>query len=111
MWVGQAWEEISADKEMIIRSFKKCGISIPVDGSENSQVHIHCLKDYAIKDDGSKYTDGDPCSDDEESGNDDRLSNKLSYILSLLYSTAQVHFLILNHTILLSCLQTVYSTK
>ena len=25
-WVGQAWEEVSADKEMIVRSFKKCGL-------------------------------------------------------------------------------------
>ena len=29
-WVGQAWEEISEDKEMIIRSFNKCGISVPI---------------------------------------------------------------------------------
>ena len=31
-WVGKAWEEISAKKDMIIRSFKKCGISVAVDG-------------------------------------------------------------------------------
>ena len=29
-WVGQAWEEISEDKEMIIRSFNICGISVPI---------------------------------------------------------------------------------
>lgn len=34
-WIGQlqAWEELSSDKAMVIRSFKKCGISVAVDGS------------------------------------------------------------------------------
>ena len=31
-WVGQAWDEVCANKEAIIRSFKKCGISVPIDG-------------------------------------------------------------------------------
>ena len=43
-WVGKAWEEISDKKEMIIRSFKKCGISIDVDGSEDDQVNIEGLE-------------------------------------------------------------------
>lgn len=34
-WVGKAWEEISTKKDMAIHSFKKCGISIAVDGSED----------------------------------------------------------------------------
>ena len=42
-WVGKAREEICADKEMIIRSFKKRGISVPVDGSEDDQIHIQGL--------------------------------------------------------------------
>ena len=43
-WTGQAWEEISSKKEMVRQSFKKCGISVAVDGSEG-------LADYAIDDD------------------------------------------------------------
>ena len=35
-WVGQAWENISAKKDMIIRSFKKFGISVVIDGSKDS---------------------------------------------------------------------------
>ena len=31
-WVGQAWEGISTKKDVIIRSFKKCGISVGIDG-------------------------------------------------------------------------------
>jgi hypothetical protein len=60
---------VSADKEVIIRSFKKYGISIPVDGSEDSQINIQGLEDYAVEEDDSEYTDRDPFSDDEESGN------------------------------------------
>ena len=37
-WVGKAWEEISCKKDMIIRSFKKCGISVAIDGSEDSEI-------------------------------------------------------------------------
>ena len=71
-WVGQAWEEISEDKEMIIRSFYKCGISVPIDGSGDSQIHIEGLEDYAVDEDDGDYTDGDPFSDgEEESGSDD----------------------------------------
>ena len=65
-WVGQAWEEISADKKMIIRSFKKCGISVPVD-----QIHIQGLEDYSVEEDDGDYTDGDLFSDGEDFGNDD----------------------------------------
>ena len=64
-WVGQAWEEVSADKEMIVRSFKKCGISVPIDGSEDDQIHIQGLEDYAVEEDDD-YIDGDPFSDIEE---------------------------------------------
>ena len=39
-WVGEAWEELSKNKEMIVRSFKKCGISVAADGSENSEIHL-----------------------------------------------------------------------
>lgn len=77
-WVGQAWEEISADKEMIIRSFKKCGISLPVEGSGDSQIHAQGLEDYAVEEDDGDYTDGGPFSDgEEEFGNNDWQSSIL----------------------------------
>ena len=66
-WVGQAWEEVSADKELIVRSFKKCGISVPIDGSEDEQIHIQGLEEYAVEEEDDDYTDGDPFSDIEES--------------------------------------------
>ena len=39
-WVGEAWEELAKNQEMIVRSFKKCGISIAADGSEDFEVHL-----------------------------------------------------------------------
>ncbi|KAH7706045.1 Protein W02H5.4 [Aphelenchoides avenae] len=40
-WVLDAWEAVKED--VIIRSFKACGISTKVDGSEHAL--IHCLKE------------------------------------------------------------------
>ena len=54
-WVGQAWEEVSSDEEMVVRSFRKVGIALPIDGSEDSAIHIKGLEGYSITD-----------SDDEE---------------------------------------------
>ena len=38
-WVGEAWEQVSRE-DMIIRSFKKCGISVPIDGSGDGEINI-----------------------------------------------------------------------
>lgn len=43
-WVKQAWESVTPD--VVRKSFKACGISVAVDGSEDSD--IHCLKDGEI---------------------------------------------------------------
>ena len=47
-WVGNACERICQSRDMIIRSFKKCGITMTVDHSKNSQVNVQGLKDYVI---------------------------------------------------------------
>lgn len=47
-WVGEAWEELARNKEMIAQSFKKCGISVAADGSEDSEIHLEGLEDYQI---------------------------------------------------------------
>ena len=60
--VHQAWEEVSTDKELIVRSFKKCGISVPIDGSEDDQIHIQGLEEYSVEEEDDD-TDGDPFSD------------------------------------------------
>ena len=57
-WVGQAWE-ISAKKHMIIWSFKKCGISVAIDGSEDSQVNLASKEDYEVGESEEEATDDD----------------------------------------------------
>ncbi|KAF8448432.1 hypothetical protein BGX38DRAFT_1188956 [Terfezia claveryi] len=44
-WVGEAWELLSNDlKESIVQSFRKCGITIALDGSEDSDINIRGLE-------------------------------------------------------------------
>ena len=39
-WVGQEWEELSQNMDMIRRSFQKCGIAVPIDGSSDAAIHL-----------------------------------------------------------------------
>ena len=41
----------------------RCGISVPIDGSEDDQIHIQDLEEYAIEEEVYDYTNGDPFSD------------------------------------------------
>ena len=45
-WVGGAWEELSKNKDMVERSFKKCGISVAADGSEDFEIHLEGMENY-----------------------------------------------------------------
>ena len=47
-WVGEAWDHVCLQKESIIRSFRKCGISLPIDGSMDSEINIKGLESYAV---------------------------------------------------------------
>ena len=59
-WVGDAWEELLKNKDMIERSFKKCGISVAADGSEDFEIHFEGVEDYRVNAD-------DALSDTEDS--------------------------------------------
>ena len=65
-WVGGAWEEVCAKPEMIIHSFRKCGISIAVDGSEDEVINITGVDDYTVGSIGSSSSD----DDDDDTSND-----------------------------------------
>ena len=56
-WFGKAWEEISAKEDRIICSFKKCGISVAIDGLEDDQIHINTLNDYNVGESDDEATD------------------------------------------------------
>ena len=47
-WVGQAWDELSSNREMVIRSLKKCGISVAGDDSEDFEMAIEGLENYTL---------------------------------------------------------------
>ena len=71
-WIGQAWEELSISTDMIRRSFKKTGITVAIDGSEDSEIRIMGIDDYCIP---AVASSDDECdlfsSSDDESLTDD----------------------------------------
>ena len=103
-WVGKAWTEVGSNRDMVVRSFKKCGISLSLDGSENGEVHIESIKEYElptaneitefeldseseIEDDEDNFEVTDSCS---SSKNESYISNRDDrYLLTLLFSDAE----------------------
>ena len=48
-WLGTAWQEISRRlKDIVIRSFVKCGIALPITGRRDSEININGLPDYCM---------------------------------------------------------------
>ena len=46
--VGQAWEELSQNMDMIRRSFKKSGIALLIDGSSDATIHLEGVLGYTV---------------------------------------------------------------
>lgn len=65
-WVGAAWEEVSSNKDMIIHSFRVCGIAVAIDGSADSEIHIKDLEDYSIGSDESSDSAEEATDSDED---------------------------------------------
>ncbi|KAF8426747.1 hypothetical protein EV426DRAFT_641129 [Tirmania nivea] len=49
-WVATAWKSVSANRDMITRSFRKCGITVPIDGTADSEIHIEGISNYTVPD-------------------------------------------------------------
>ena len=41
-------QEVSQNKEAIVRSFKKCGISLDLSGSDNNEINIEGIPDHKL---------------------------------------------------------------
>ena len=71
--VGQAWKKICGIEESIIRSFKKCGLSVALDGSENAKVNIDGIPNQEMpqrfKEKEFKLLDNDQDENEDESEN------------------------------------------
>ena len=78
-WVAIAWEKLMQDKEMVIRSFKKCGITTNVDGSENDKVNIRGMEGYTMPLPEEEYhlisEDEDDASSDSEIDDEEDLED------------------------------------
>jgi len=49
-WVDQAWESIHHELQQTIeRSFRKCGITVAIDGSEDHDINIRGLVNYQVQ--------------------------------------------------------------
>ena len=74
-WVGEAWSKVGKMKDSITLSFKKCGLSVALDGSENDEVNIEGLPEYQMPlvfvQDNEYVLDDDDKSEkeDEDKGN------------------------------------------
>jgi hypothetical protein len=47
-WVGQAWQKVSADREFMINTFRKTGLSLPIDGSKDHEMSFLDVEDLEI---------------------------------------------------------------
>ena len=67
-WVAKGWEKVSQNKEIIKRSFVKCGISHNVDGTEGNYINIEGIPDYKLPQSDREFEMDD--SSDEEDDNE-----------------------------------------
>lgn len=71
-WVGDAWQEISNSKDVIIRNFQKCGISVAVDGTKDDKFNTKGIPHYEMPtaDAVSGALEFQIDSDEDEDGDD-----------------------------------------
>ena len=64
-WVAEGWEKVSRNKEIIKRSFVKCGISHNLDGTEDNDINIEGIPDYKLPQPDREF-EMDDSSDEED---------------------------------------------
>ena len=82
-WVGQAWRELHAEQShLIIKAFRKVGLSLAVDGSEDVELHVKDIPDIQvgnwtreeeilldeINDQGDRVVPNEPILNDTQAG-------------------------------------------
>ena len=89
-WVKEAWESISDD--IIIRSFKKCGISNAMDGTEDDILHEDLMAPSTALADPIDPQDEarDETNDDDETSDNDELNDYYDYGVDDLVSDEQM---------------------
>ena len=64
-WIGKAWEKTFGNRHMVVRGFRKCGISLAIDGSKDD-INIKGIENYQVDsgDDDSFESEGDSFEND-----------------------------------------------
>ena len=71
-WVGEGWEKVSQNKEIITTSFVKCGILHSLDGTEDNDINIEGIPDYKLPQPDREIEMHDS-SDEEDDGEVNRM--------------------------------------
>ena len=69
-WVGNARDHICSNREIVKRSFKKCGINVNIDGSENASVHHEGISEYVMPEADEEFH-VDTSTDKNDTSNED----------------------------------------
>ena len=65
-WIGEVWEKTCANKDMVVRGFRKCGIPLAIDGTEDDDINIKGIENYQVNSDND-----DPFESESDSFEDD----------------------------------------
>lgn len=67
-WVGQAWKEFHEDSfDVIHRAFRKLGLSLTIDGSEDDELHVEDLSEVEVGD----WRNSDQIDEENDEPNDE----------------------------------------
>ena len=47
-WVGNAWDHICSNREVVKCSYEKCGMNVYIDESENPLLHLKGIIEYVM---------------------------------------------------------------
>ena len=76
-WIGQAWEVLSADRDMVVRGFRKCGISVAIYGLEDTDININRIENYKVESDDEDAFESNPDDEnDDDNSNEDDSDNR-----------------------------------
>ena len=65
-WVAKGWEKVSRNKEIIKRSFAKCGISGNLDGTDDNDINIEGTPDYKLPQPDREFGMDDSCDEEDD---------------------------------------------
>ena len=65
-WIGEAWKKTCANRDMVVKEFRKCGISLAIDGPEGDDINIKGIENYQVDsgNNGPFESEGDSFEDD-----------------------------------------------